>query len=1162
MVTERDRKKERRIPFRKVLQGVLIGVVAGLLSLLTGFLGFSNNLELMTLDARYRMRPPVETLPEIGFIDYDDSSLQLCGEWPWPRFRQVALVNTLGRYGARMAGYDVFFLEKENTRLLAGRLKDALRYGAKTAPAKAGMDVRRLIDESFRNYDREFSAALRRSQNIYLAYFSGDPNETSAAKGLSGILEETKSKRESLAGIRKEALEKLEKTFLRVPGKDVEKALFKAVSIEAPLPLLQEAAKGTGFAQPGIDSDSVKRNYIMFRYYNGQMTYSIALKMLSDLMDFKLSEVQILPGKYVVFKNALDYRSKQRKDITVPVDDHGQFLLNWAGPFDRTFLHIPFRLLSFYYAYNSAKESIRGLPRSSDADFPALKDRIVGRITDEEMVTREEADRIGQEIAAAHLIAGYSERGLPRQEIIRKLQGHLDAGLLRQVYQVVTAARLMEKDMAENPAAAFGQEESRVLAAGLDIGREHLREIYRNMTFFAARKELREAQPYYFPPARQVNSSGRMIDFSPVDLKDKIFMIGLTGMNTIDLKPSPFEEDCPLVSYHVNALNNVLSGNYLHYPPGYYKYAATMLLSLLIGAAGVFFSIPVSFGVTVLAAAGYLLGTYKIWVISGYWLDVVVPLTGILLTFMIIIIMQFIKAFREKKKVRGIFAAMVSPAVLKIMEENPDKFSLTGERKAATTFFSMINGMGNVTKTVAPDELTNLLSIYLTPNSEIIMDYDGYIDKYEGHIIMADFGVPLDDAHNPWKCAFAAVEQWIDIDSFRYFVRAKYGLEVGVSMGFNYGYVSAGNMGSERKFQYTVMGDPVNVAARFMASNSIYNADYAITGEDTAPVISDYVHLRALDKVLLKGKTKPTAIYNVLGWKPEAYREMRGNRPVPDYLRLLWTKCPPEKIFGYHHLWRRKFEETGHPMAKEIRDFFAGARDVARVLLVNGWKREIAGYGARLADIAADLSNRMNITAGPALPAEGGNYREVLEAWAVYLRKTVEAAMAGDSLSLQVYRDGQVLLNKVDLLKTRLEQDLPLDEMIGEAMLEIKDFIPRWRTVSPDLLDNEMSEGLGRYRSAADKFYHTLRGRREPYHEMMSLAGAPAASVLLAKQHFEEGLEFYWQRRWDEALEKFRQTEKLSPAEGPVLSLIERVESYRTHPPGETWQGEFVQTKK
>lgn len=1189
--TDKQEKNKKAFNWRNLLYGLLIGLLVGITAILIGFLEISDHLELMTLDLRYRLRPPIEVLPEVGYIEFDDASLELFGKWPWPRSRQMALVKTLGFYNARAAGYDVFFIEKENIVFHPELLDDFLKDGV----TKNRSEFPMLLNESFRDYDREFADAIRNAGNIYLAYFSHDPR--SSLKGLAGIIRETEENRKQFSDLKKKSISELEKTFLKTKDALVP-SMYKTSDLDAPLSDLILAGRGIGFAQPGYNTDSIVRNYIFFRYYNGHTLYPITARMLSDIMDFKIPEIEASPGRQVVLKNARDYKTGERKDIKISIDNNLQSLLNWAGPFDKTFLHIPFALLNYYYSYNTAKEiarkhSVKGVDEGAMA---IVSKRIRSRLIAEEAASHDEALKISQEIAAAQLVTRLLERGLQENDVRKKIKKHLSDNQTEQVLHSVLAGKRIEKALLDNRSVTFEQfmeKEKDFIRSDTASAADnsHLQEMFRNIKWFAGKGRIEDSQPYYFPPARSVSSNGRQILFSPVDLENKIFMIGLTGAHTIDLKPTPFEESAPMVAYHVNALNTILTKQFLSYPPEYYKYTATILLALIIGVIGSVFSIPVSFGLTAFVAGGYLYATYKIWEMKGQWLHWATPVEGIVLTYLTIIVVQFVKALREKKKVRGIFSAMVSPAVLKVMEENPDKFSLTGERKPATTLFSKIDGIGPVIKAVAPDELTNLLSIYLTPNSEIIMDYDGYIDKYEGHVIMADFGVPLDDADNPWKCVFSTIEQRLDIEAFKYFVLAKYGQNVGVSMGFNYGYVSAGNMGSERKFQYTVMGDSVNVSARFMAANFIYNSVNAITGEDTLKVIEDYVYLRPLDRLLLKGKTKPIDIYDVVGWKPDAYLKLRGERPVPDYLNTLWSMCPPEKIFGYYRFWSAKYARTGHPLAKNIQEFFGNSLDTARVLMANEWKREMVLYHERVEMLKANAHSLMGWSSGSAGSSDKMEFHDILNKWALDLRDIVDTLKgkikqtAGDEVNADsmsdkfegMLREGAILLNKAELLRSRLERKQAssfaktaalLDERIEVVLEEIRKFVPIVYSAPSggDIQAGQLLQIIGedrrRYANNVGEFFKSLKGKKKEYHEMMSVIGAPDADSLELLRCFEEGLQLYWQRDWDAALVKFRQAMELAPDEGPVTSFIERIETYKTNPPGKEWQGEFVQTKK
>jgi class 3 adenylate cyclase len=1169
----------------------------------SGYIEFGRHMELSSLDLRYRMRPTPEMLPQVGFIDIGDTDLAMYGEWPWSRAKHVALVRTLGYYRAAAAAYDVFFVEKQDRVFVPGRIKEFFKLdtksGAKTAaksaaPAaapgviKSGAHVEAAVDASFRDYDGEFSVALKEAGNIYLSLFSTRATPELEAEGLAAVLKKTSDVTSKFTPIKREAVARAEKTFLPLSDKTPAlrgqlERLPKVIDLDPPLPELTDASKGIGFAQPGLDEDSRVRHYVLFRYYNGRLVYPVVLKMMSDILDFKLEEMEIHPagadswtGKgdgRVVIKNALDFKTGKRHDIEIPIDGQSHTLLDWAGKFDTTYLHVPYNFLARRYAYLKAEEILRGL-RGSGASYLSAYGRVYEALIEDDIVPSRAAADTASRMAAAYVIASAPETDEGESMAVKSLEKHLPADVLNTVEMIVSAARGMTAALEADPNTGF---ESFDLSGIPQERKAHLLEVFNNIKWLVAAGRKTEIFPYYFAPAGTVVQNGAVVPFSPLDLENKVFMIGLTGANTVDLNPTPFEESCPMVAYHVNAVNAFLKNRFLRHPPWGFKEAAATALALVMSTAGVFMSVPAVTAFFAASAAAYLAVTYRLWAVNGLWLEWVVPLTALVFSYLAVVVMQLVRMFREKRKLRGFFAMMVSPSVLKVMEDNPDRFSLTGERKAATTFFSMIDGIKDVTKSVPPNDLAALLGVYLTPNSEIIMDYDGYVDKYEGHVIMADFGVPLDDSENPWKCAFSAVQQTLDIESFKYFVRARYGMDVAVSMGFNFGWVSAGNMGSERKFQYTVMGDPVNVAARYMAANFIYNSTNPITGQDTVPEISGAVYLRKLDKILLKGKTRPTVVYDVPGWRPEAYMELRarvkggGVRAVPEYLKTVWGGCPPGKIFGYHAFWSSVNLRTSHPVAASIAGFFTGQLDIAARMMAMEWKSELLACDLTLKTMRARLGDffKTDFTPHGAAP----DAENVLSGWVLELER-IEKLLSSDRMKTiydkaaleEIEGDVRILLNRVGMLRHRMENSPSMEERIDAAVLEARRYIGAFDEADGARIAGAMTAGSALYRKNVAAFFETIGRGAGAYHEMMSIAGSPSSAELESARLHEEGLEHYWARRWDPALEKFEASGALisgvSGMSGPAASFIRRINAYKAAPPDDNWQGEFIQTKK
>lgn len=237
---------------------------------------------------------------------------------------------------------------------------------------------------------------------------------------------------------------------------------------------------------------------------------------------------------------------------------------------------------------------------------------------------------------------------------------------------------------------------------------------------------------------------------------------------------------------------------------------------------------------------------------------------------------NYIQERKQKKFLSNMFSSMVSPEVLIFMQADPERLQLKGERKDATMFFSDLRGFTTISESVSPEELSKILNDYLTPMSNIILDYGGYIDKYEGDAIMADFGVPVwndpDPNSHAWKCCWAALDQQKELLKVSKYFLTNYNVEIDARMGINTGIVAAGNMGSEKKFQYTVMGDAVNQAARFEPANKIFETHIMI-GEPTYELAKDKIEARLIALLIVKGKTEPVKAYELLAKKGELSAE-------------------------------------------------------------------------------------------------------------------------------------------------------------------------------------------------------------------------------------------------------------------------------------------------
>ena len=265
------------------------------------------------------------------------------------------------------------------------------------------------------------------------------------------------------------------------------------------------------------------------------------------------------------------------------------------------------------------------------------------------------------------------------------------------------------------------------------------------------------------------------------------------------------------------------------------------------------------------ATALFLPSMFAAALLGPGWL---LPLGGAsVLAFLLLTSCAFVFYRQEAARrdvVRSMFSTMVSPQVLRMMEDHPETFELRGEKREATMFFSDVAGFTAISEKLGPAELAGLLNRYLTPMTEIILAHDGYLDKYSGDGIMAVWGVPYPDAAHAAKACRAAWGQQERLRGLARDIEAETGVMLAVRMGLNSGTVSAGNMGSTRKFQYTVMGDAVNLAARLEPANKDYGTGI-ILGEATRRMLGPEFLVRKLDRLVVKGKTGAVDIFELLG---------------------------------------------------------------------------------------------------------------------------------------------------------------------------------------------------------------------------------------------------------------------------------------------------------
>jgi adenylate cyclase len=263
---------------------------------------------------------------------------------------------------------------------------------------------------------------------------------------------------------------------------------------------------------------------------------------------------------------------------------------------------------------------------------------------------------------------------------------------------------------------------------------------------------------------------------------------------------------------------------------------------------------------------GYLVIDYTLFTSRGLWLHSVYPVFTQIFVYTGITLYQYSFEFRQKRFIKTAFSQYLAPPVVNQLIENPSLLKLGGERKVLTAFFSDVVGFSTISEKLSPDELVGLLNSYLTEMTDIIMKYEGTVDKFEGDAIIAFFGAPIPFEDHARRACMVALEMQNRLVEMRAQWRQEGKHELYMRIGLNTGLMVIGNMGSKMRMDYTIMGDSVNLASRLEGVNKEYNTQTMIS-QYTYDQIKEDFEVRELDNIRVAGRNEPVKIYELLDKK-------------------------------------------------------------------------------------------------------------------------------------------------------------------------------------------------------------------------------------------------------------------------------------------------------
>jgi len=382
----------------------------------------------------------------------------------------------------------------------------------------------------------------------------------------------------------------------------------------------------------------------------------------------------------------------------------------------------------------------------------------------------------------------------------------------------------------------------------------------------------------------------------PEQLKNKIVLVGATATALSDLHSTPYDPLFPGVEVHATIIENILNQDFLQRPPWIRLLTMMVILGtgLLLGLAALYFKAFGTATFLILGVGGYLVADYLFFTQQGLWVHTVYPVFSQLLVYFGITLYRFTFEEREKRFIKGAFSQYLAPVVVDRLVADPQLLKLGGERKVLTAFFSDVAGFSTIAEQLKAEELVDLLNDYLTDMTDIILKYEGTVDKYVGDAIIAFFGAPITLADHASRTCLVAIDMQKRLGELREEWKKEGRHELFMRIGINTGQMVVGNMGSTNRMDYTMMGDSVNLAARLEGVNKQYQT-YTMLSEFTYELAKNDIEARELDSIRVVGKKEPIRIYELLGRKGE----------MEDSVRLIL----PHFREGLDHYKNQRWEE-------------------------------------------------------------------------------------------------------------------------------------------------------------------------------------------------------------------------------------------------------------
>jgi adenylate cyclase len=347
------------------------------------------------------------------------------------------------------------------------------------------------------------------------------------------------------------------------------------------------------------------------------------------------------------------------------------------------------------------------------------------------------------------------------------------------------------------------------------------------------------------------------------DFKDAYVLFGFSAPGLFDLRPTPVSGVYPGVEISATMLDNLLASDFILPVPLVLVVLITLIMALLAGMAtssvsGILKSALIYVFLICMPVVLCLIA-YRL----GFWLPLVIQEAAVAVTLFGAGLIYYTTEGRQKAYIKSAFKQYLSHAVIEELIQNPECLKLGGEQRMLSIFFSDLEGFTGISEGLDPESLTNLLNVYLTAMTDIIHEEGGTIDKYEGDAIIAFWNAPLTQPDHAVRCVRAVLRCQARLAQMRPAFRESMGRDLKMRIGVNTGRAVVGNMGSHSRFDYTMIGDAVNLASRLEGINKQFGT-YSLMSQSTMEQMAGAFPVREISRVAVVGRREPVVVYEPL----------------------------------------------------------------------------------------------------------------------------------------------------------------------------------------------------------------------------------------------------------------------------------------------------------